>query len=65
MEHVQRISNCVDEDKKKFATCTLEGRALTWWNTQAQIIGIYDAYCLPWAELKKKMNKEYCPRNEL
>ena len=65
MEQVQRISNCAEEDKTTYATCTLEGRALTWWNAQAQIIGVDDAYRLSWAELKKRMNEEYCPRNEL
>ncbi|GJS18135.1 hypothetical protein Tco_0412607 [Tanacetum coccineum] len=32
MESVFEISKCVEEDKVKFAACTLEWRALTWWN---------------------------------
>lgn len=65
MEQVQRISNCTEKDKTKFATCMLEGRALTWWNAQTQILGVDEAYGLPWADLKKRINEEYCPRNEL
>ncbi|GJY34800.1 hypothetical protein Tco_0419269 [Tanacetum coccineum] len=30
MESVSEISMCAEEDKVKFAICTLEGRALTW-----------------------------------
>ncbi|GJV62514.1 hypothetical protein Tco_1473342 [Tanacetum coccineum] len=33
METVFRISNCTVENQVKFATCTLMGIALTWWNS--------------------------------
>ncbi|GJX88505.1 hypothetical protein Tco_0340519 [Tanacetum coccineum] len=32
MEQVFEINKCAEEDKVKFATCTFEGRALSWWN---------------------------------
>ncbi|GJR97048.1 putative reverse transcriptase domain-containing protein [Tanacetum coccineum] len=32
LESVFRISDCREKDKVKFATATLQGRALTWWN---------------------------------
>ncbi|GJU85494.1 hypothetical protein Tco_1293040 [Tanacetum coccineum] len=32
MEQVFEICKCVEDDKVKFAMCTFEGRALTWWN---------------------------------
>nr|GEW15530.1 putative zinc finger, CCHC-type, retrotransposon Gag domain protein [Tanacetum cinerariifolium] len=32
LESVFRISDCKERDKVKFATATLQGRALTWWN---------------------------------
>ena len=57
MEQVQRISSCAEEDKTTYATCTLEGRALSWWNAQAQIIGVDDVYRLPLAELKKRLTR--------
>ncbi|GJZ16761.1 hypothetical protein Tco_0552884 [Tanacetum coccineum] len=35
METVFRISNCTVDNQVKFATCTLMGIALTWWNSHA------------------------------
>ncbi|GJW05271.1 hypothetical protein Tco_1564127 [Tanacetum coccineum] len=32
LESVFRISDCREKDKVKFATATLQGRVLTWWN---------------------------------
>ncbi|GJS23224.1 putative reverse transcriptase domain-containing protein [Tanacetum coccineum] len=32
MEQVFEICKCAEYDKVKFAMCTFEGRALTWWN---------------------------------
>ncbi|GJV56541.1 hypothetical protein Tco_1457546 [Tanacetum coccineum] len=32
MESVFNINGCVIENQVKFATCTLLGAALTWWN---------------------------------
>nr|GFD10271.1 putative reverse transcriptase domain-containing protein [Tanacetum cinerariifolium] len=32
MDQVFEICKCTEDDKVKFAMCTLEGRALTWWN---------------------------------
>ncbi|GJX98685.1 putative reverse transcriptase domain-containing protein [Tanacetum coccineum] len=45
----------------KFATCTLLGAALTWWNGQIRTLGP-DAYSMTWEVLKKKMIDKYCPR---
>ncbi|GJY99963.1 hypothetical protein Tco_0517393 [Tanacetum coccineum] len=38
METVFRISNCTVENQVKFATCTLLGTALTWWNSHARTV---------------------------
>lgn len=65
MESVFRISNCTEACQVKFATCTLQDSALTWWNSYAQAKGIDTAYQLPWGDLKKMMRDEYCPRNEI
>ncbi|GJZ07328.1 putative reverse transcriptase domain-containing protein [Tanacetum coccineum] len=40
LESVFRISDCKERDKVKFATATLQGRALTWWNGRIASIGI-------------------------
>ncbi|GJR37896.1 putative reverse transcriptase domain-containing protein [Tanacetum coccineum] len=49
----------------KFATCTLHGIVLTWWNTHVKIVGHDAAYGMPWKTLMKMMTAKYCPRNEI
>ncbi|KAI3742488.1 hypothetical protein L1987_60172 [Smallanthus sonchifolius] len=44
---------------------TLEGPALTWWNSQVQILGLDIANTLPWEEFKTMLREEYCPRHEI
>ncbi|GJY22100.1 putative reverse transcriptase domain-containing protein [Tanacetum coccineum] len=44
--------DCKERDKVKFATATLQGRALTWWNGRIDSIGIDAANGTPWTELK-------------
>ncbi|GJR75904.1 reverse transcriptase domain-containing protein [Tanacetum coccineum] len=48
----------------KFATCTLLGAALTWWNSQIRTLGP-EAYAMTWEVLKKKMTDKYCPQGEI
>ncbi|GJU23535.1 putative reverse transcriptase domain-containing protein [Tanacetum coccineum] len=48
----------------KFATCTLLGAALTWWNGQIRTLGP-DAYSMTWEVLKKKLTNKYCPQGEI
>ncbi|GJW48544.1 putative reverse transcriptase domain-containing protein [Tanacetum coccineum] len=60
-----RISNCTVENQVKFATCTLMGIALTWWNSHARTVTNEVAYAMTWTDLKKKMTTKYCPRNEI
>ncbi|GJZ05480.1 hypothetical protein Tco_0539273, partial [Tanacetum coccineum] len=40
LESVFQISDCKEMDKVKFATTTLQGRALTWWNGRIASMGI-------------------------
>ena len=65
LESVFRISNCVEHNRVKYATCTLLNGALTWWNAYAQSVGIDAAYETSWEKLKEIMREEYCLRNEL
>ncbi|GKD67546.1 putative reverse transcriptase domain-containing protein [Tanacetum coccineum] len=48
MEHVFEFSKCAEEDKVKFAACTFEGRALTWWNGNVHSLGLANANQIPW-----------------
>ncbi|GJT80096.1 putative reverse transcriptase domain-containing protein [Tanacetum coccineum] len=52
LESVFRISDCKERDKVKFATATLQGRALTWWNGRIASMGIDAANGTPWTKLK-------------
>nr|GEU35819.1 putative reverse transcriptase domain-containing protein [Tanacetum cinerariifolium] len=64
MESVFQISGCAIENQVKFATCTLLGAALTWWNGQIRTLGL-DAYTMTWELLKKKMTDKYCLQGEI
>ncbi|GJR41960.1 reverse transcriptase domain-containing protein [Tanacetum coccineum] len=65
METVFHISNCAVENQVKFATCTLLGAALTWWNSHVKTVGHDAAYGMPWKTLMKMMTVKYCPRSEI
>ncbi|GJR79292.1 hypothetical protein Tco_1456024 [Tanacetum coccineum] len=47
MEQVFEICKCAEDDKVKFAMCTFEGRALTWWNGNVQTLGLANANQIP------------------
>ncbi|GKC03023.1 reverse transcriptase domain-containing protein [Tanacetum coccineum] len=64
MESVFNISGCAIENQVKFATCTLLGAALTWWNGQIRTLGP-EAYAMTWEVLKKKITDKYCPQGEI
>nr|GEX55909.1 hypothetical protein [Tanacetum cinerariifolium] len=59
------ISECAEGKKVKFAAATLQGRALTWWNSQVATRGLEAANQITWTEMKKLMIEEFCPDEEL
>nr|GEU87440.1 putative reverse transcriptase domain-containing protein [Tanacetum cinerariifolium] len=65
MKQVFEICKCTENDKVKFAMCTLEGRALTWWNGNVQTFGLANVNQTPWSNLKAMMTTEYCPTTEI
>ncbi|GJS63557.1 putative reverse transcriptase domain-containing protein [Tanacetum coccineum] len=65
MEFVFHISNCTVACQIKFATCTLLGSALTWWNSHLKTVGHDAAYKIRQKTLKKMMTTKYCPRSEI
>ncbi|GJS70280.1 putative reverse transcriptase domain-containing protein [Tanacetum coccineum] len=65
MEQVFEICKCAEDDKVKFAMCTFEGRALTWWNRNVQTLGLSNANQIPWSNVKAMMTTEYCPATEI
>nr|GEV80809.1 hypothetical protein [Tanacetum cinerariifolium] len=64
MKIVFNISNCLLKYQVKYATCTLQDSALTWWNSHKRTIGVDSAYSMKWAGLMKLMIEVYCLRNE-
>ncbi|GKD16719.1 putative reverse transcriptase domain-containing protein [Tanacetum coccineum] len=65
MEYVFHINNCTVACQVKFATCTLQGNALTWWNSHVRAVRHDLAYEMPWKTLKKMMTDKYRPRSEI
>ncbi|GKF66070.1 hypothetical protein Tco_0192587 [Tanacetum coccineum] len=46
IETVFHVSNCTVKNQIKFATCTLLGSALTWWNAYVRTVGHDVAYAI-------------------
>ncbi|GJR18550.1 putative reverse transcriptase domain-containing protein [Tanacetum coccineum] len=65
IKFVFHIINCTVACQIKFATCTLLGSALTWWNSHVKTVGHDVAYGMTWKTLKKMMTDKYCPMSEL
>nr|GEY85081.1 hypothetical protein [Tanacetum cinerariifolium] len=65
MNSVYSISNCTVACQVKFATCTLQGNALTWWNSHVKTTTPEAAHVMPWRTLKKMMTYKYCPRGKI
>ncbi|GJS87554.1 hypothetical protein Tco_0770190 [Tanacetum coccineum] len=62
MESLFRISNCTVTCQIKFATCTLLGSALTWWNSYVKTVGHDVSYRMLWKTLMKMMTDNYTQR---
>nr|GEX62225.1 hypothetical protein [Tanacetum cinerariifolium] len=62
MESVFHISGCAFNNQVMFATCTLLGAALTWWNGHVRTLGHDAAYAMTCGTLKKKLTDKYCPK---
>ncbi|GJW29054.1 reverse transcriptase domain-containing protein [Tanacetum coccineum] len=65
MESVFHISGYAVENQVNFATCTLLGAALTWWNGHVRTLGHDAAYAMIWETFKKKLTNKYCPNGEI
>ncbi|GKF11130.1 reverse transcriptase domain-containing protein, partial [Tanacetum coccineum] len=65
MESVFHISGCAIDNQVKFATCTLLGAALTWWNVNVRTLCHDAAYAMTWGTLKKKLMDKYYPKGKI
>nr|GEZ14563.1 hypothetical protein [Tanacetum cinerariifolium] len=59
------LKNCTVACQVKFASCTLQGSALTWWNSHMSAVRQDVAYAMPWAALKRMITGKYYPRGEI
>ncbi|GJU56296.1 putative reverse transcriptase domain-containing protein [Tanacetum coccineum] len=64
-ESVFGISECAERSKVKFAAATLQGRALTWWNSQVATLGLDVVNGKSWTDMRKMMMEEFCPDEEV
>ncbi|GKD91114.1 putative reverse transcriptase domain-containing protein [Tanacetum coccineum] len=64
-EMVFGISECAEGKKVKLAATTLQGPALTWWNTKVATMGLGTVNQIPWIEMKQMMTTEFCPAEEV
>nr|GEX30474.1 putative reverse transcriptase domain-containing protein [Tanacetum cinerariifolium] len=55
MESIFNVSNCTAACQVKYAAYTLQGVALTWWNSHVKTVTLELAQALPWKTLKKMM----------
>ncbi|MFS8019290.1 putative retrotransposon gag domain-containing protein [Helianthus anomalus] len=65
LESVFEMCECPEACRVKYATGTLEGIALTWWNAQVQILGLAAANATPWNDFKELIKREYCTREDI
>ncbi|GKD30748.1 putative reverse transcriptase domain-containing protein, partial [Tanacetum coccineum] len=63
--YITFMNDCKERDKVKFATATLQGRALTWWNGRIPSMGIDTANGTPWTKVRKWITEEFCSRSVL
>ncbi|GJU74768.1 hypothetical protein Tco_1266173 [Tanacetum coccineum] len=57
---VFEISKCTEGKKVRFDVATLQGPALTWWNTKVATMGLETVNQMPWTEMKQLMTAEFC-----
>ncbi|KAJ0681341.1 putative nucleotidyltransferase, Ribonuclease H [Helianthus annuus] len=65
LESVFEMCECPEARRVKYATGTLEGIALTWWNAQVQILGLAAANATLWNDFKELIKREYCTREDI
>ncbi|GJZ28908.1 putative reverse transcriptase domain-containing protein [Tanacetum coccineum] len=64
-ESIFSISECAERNKVKFVAATLQGRALTWWNSQVATLGLEVANAKSWNDMKIMMREEFCPSEKI
>ncbi|GJV82928.1 putative reverse transcriptase domain-containing protein [Tanacetum coccineum] len=64
-EGVFGISECAKGKQVRFVAVTLEGPALTWWNSKISTLGLEIVNQMPWTGMKQLRTAEFCPIEEI
>ena len=64
-ESIFEICSYPAASKVKFAACTFEEKALTWWNSHVKSLILIVANDMGWETLKDLMIEEYYPVGEI
>ncbi|GJW55933.1 putative reverse transcriptase domain-containing protein [Tanacetum coccineum] len=64
-EKMESVFHIAIGNQVKFATCTLLGTVLTWWNGHVRTLGHDAAYAMTWGTLNKKLTDKYCPKGKI
>ncbi|GJX43465.1 putative reverse transcriptase domain-containing protein, partial [Tanacetum coccineum] len=59
------INDCAEGKKVRFAATTLQGPALTCWNSKIATMGLETVNRMPWTKMKQLMTAEFCPIEEI
>nr|GEX64836.1 hypothetical protein [Tanacetum cinerariifolium] len=60
-----QASECAKGKKVKFAAATLQGPALTWWNSKVVTMGSEAVNQIPFTKMKQLMTAEFCAAEEM
>nr|GEW26169.1 hypothetical protein [Tanacetum cinerariifolium] len=64
-ESVFGISECAEGKKVRFATATLQGPTLTWWNAKVATWHLETVNRMPWTKMKHLMTVVFCLIEEI
>nr|GEW57365.1 putative reverse transcriptase domain, aspartic peptidase domain protein [Tanacetum cinerariifolium] len=65
IESVFGSSECAEGKQVRFAAATLQGPALTWWNSKTVTMGLETVNQMLWTKMKLLMTVEFCPIEEV
>ncbi|GJR32304.1 putative reverse transcriptase domain-containing protein, partial [Tanacetum coccineum] len=65
MKSVQDMSGCSIDQKVKYTTGSLVGKALTWWNSQIHTLSPEVVVSMSWNDFKFIMIGEFCPSHKM
>ncbi|GKC63944.1 reverse transcriptase domain-containing protein, partial [Tanacetum coccineum] len=65
MEYVHDMISCSIDQKLKYTTSSVVGKALMWWNSQIRTLSQKVAISMSWNDFKCMMIQKFCPCHEM